>query len=44
MPRKAAAGRLTRRRPLTRFHLLQNLAEALELAFTGHARELRDAE
>ena len=27
-----------------RFHLLQNLAEALELAFTGHARELRDAE
>ncbi len=26
-----------------RFHLLQNLAEALELAFTGHARELRDA-
>jgi transposase len=27
-----------------RFHLLQNLAEALELAFTAHARELRDAE
>lgn len=27
-----------------RFHLLQNLAEAVELAFTGHARELRDAE
>ncbi|HEY8614331.1 MAG TPA: ISL3 family transposase [Roseomonas sp.] len=27
-----------------RFHLLQNLAEALELAFTGHSRELRDAE
>ena len=27
-----------------RFHLLQNLAEALELAFTDHARELRDAE
>ena len=27
-----------------RFHLLQNLAEALELAFTGHARELRNAE
>ena len=27
-----------------RFHLLQNLAEALELAFTSHARELRDAE
>jgi transposase len=27
-----------------RFHLLQNLAEALELAFTGHARELREAE
>lgn len=27
-----------------RFHLLHNLAEALELAFTGHARELRDAE
>lgn len=27
-----------------RFHLLQNLAEALELAFTGHAQELRDAE
>jgi len=27
-----------------RFHLLQNLAEALELAFTGHARELRHAE
>jgi len=27
-----------------RFHLLQNLAEALELAFTGRARELRDAE
>ena len=27
-----------------RFHLLQNLAEALELAFTGHARELQDAE
>ena len=26
-----------------RFHLLLNLAEALELAFTGHARELRDA-
>ncbi|MGI4801837.1 MAG: transposase [Janthinobacterium lividum] len=24
--------------------MLQNLAEALELAFTGHARELRDAE
>lgn len=27
-----------------RFHLLQNLAEALELAFTAHARELREAE
>jgi transposase len=27
-----------------RFHLLRNLAEALELALTGHARELRDAE
>jgi len=27
-----------------RFHLLQNLAEALELVFTAHARELRDAE
>ena len=27
-----------------RFHLLQNLAEALELAFTGHAQELRNAE
>jgi len=27
-----------------RFHLLQNLAEALELAFTAHVRELRDAE
>jgi len=27
-----------------RFHLLQNLAEALELAFTGHARELCEAE
>ena len=27
-----------------RFHLLQNLAEALKLAFTGHARQLRDAE
>jgi len=27
-----------------RFHLLQNLAEALELAFTAHARELRDIE
>ncbi len=27
-----------------RFHLLQNLAEALELAFTGHVRELRHAE
>jgi transposase len=27
-----------------RFHLLQNLAEALELAFTSHAREMRDAE
>ncbi len=27
-----------------RFHLLQNLAEALELAFTGHAQELRGAE
>ncbi len=27
-----------------RFHLLQNLAEALELAFTGHGKELRDAE
>lgn len=27
-----------------RFHLLQNLAETLELAFTGHARELREAE
>ena len=27
-----------------RFHLLQNLAEALKLAFTGHARELRNAE
>ena len=27
-----------------RFHLLQNLAEALELAFTGYARDLRDAE
>ena len=27
-----------------RFHLLQNLAEALELAFTAHARELRAAE
>ncbi len=27
-----------------RFHLLRNLAEALELAFTGHVRELRDAE
>jgi transposase len=27
-----------------RFHLLQNLAEALELAFTAHARDLRDAE
>ena len=24
--------------------MLQNLAEALELAFTGHARELREAE
>ncbi len=27
-----------------RFHLLQNLAEVLELAFTAHARELRNAE
>jgi len=27
-----------------RFHLLRNLAEALELAFTAHARELRAAE
>lgn len=27
-----------------RFHLLQNLAEALELEFTTNARELRDAE
>ena len=27
-----------------RFHLLQNLAEALELAFTAHAHELRDIE
>jgi transposase len=27
-----------------RFHLLQNLAEALELAFTAHAHELRDLE
>ena len=27
-----------------RFHLLQNLAEALELALTAQARELRDAE
>jgi len=27
-----------------RFHLLQNLAETLELAFTAYARELRDAE
>ena len=27
-----------------RFHLLQNLAEALELAFTAQARELRDIE
>ena len=27
-----------------RFHLLQNLAEALELAFTAHARELREAD
>src|SRR3954467_13100992 len=27
-----------------RFHLLHNLAEALELVFTAHARELRDAE
>ena len=27
-----------------RFHLLQNLAEALELTLTSHARELRDAE
>jgi transposase len=27
-----------------RFHLLQNLAEALELAFTDQARELRDVE
>jgi transposase len=27
-----------------RFHLLRNLAETLELALTGHARELRDAE
>jgi transposase len=27
-----------------RFHLLQNLAETLELVFTAHARALRDAE
>ena len=27
-----------------RFHLLQNLAEALELVFTTHARDLRAAE
>jgi transposase len=27
-----------------RFHLLQNLAEALELAFTAHARDLRAVE
>src|SRR3712207_5991224 len=27
-----------------RFHLLQNLAEALELAFTAHARGLREAD
>ena len=27
-----------------RFHLLQNLAEALELAFTAQARELREAD
>ena len=27
-----------------RFHLLQNLAEAVELAFTAQARELRDIE
>jgi len=27
-----------------RFHLLQNLAEPPEVAFTGHARELQGAE
>ena len=27
-----------------RFHLLQNLAEALELTFTAHARDLRAVE